>query len=165
MYALVLLHKSACLGLGKAQILMKHKKFFPIHPSIFPLEEWGSFFKHANPTNEETHRPNRQRLRFWFEQDADLSKNAKKYFTTHPKSSFESMRSIFLCYLICCIPSSVNVQTYRHYNQKPVSQSRQSADFSKNAKNIFLNPLKSPLEEWGVFFRQPKCRVNHSLSA
>ena len=31
MYDLVLLHKSTCLGLGKAQILIKRKKFFPIH--------------------------------------------------------------------------------------------------------------------------------------
>ena len=39
MYGLVLLHKNARVGLGKAQILMKHKKFFPIQPSISPLEE------------------------------------------------------------------------------------------------------------------------------
>ena len=54
---------------------------------------------------------------------------------------------------------------HRHYKQELAAHFKQCADFSKNAKKFFLNPLKSPLEEWGVFFKQPKCRVNHSLSA
>ena len=92
----VLLHKSACASLGKAQILINHKKFFPI-----PL----------------------------------------------PKSSFEGMRDIFLCHIIRYAPRSISERMYRHHNQKPISQFEQSADFSKNAKNIFLNPLKSPFKE------------------
>ena len=75
------------------------------------------------------------------------------------------MRDIFLCHIIRYAPRSINERMYRHHNQKPISQFEQSADFSKNAKNIFLTPLKSPLEEWGVFFKQLKYRTRRLLSA
>ena len=44
MYDLVLLHKSTYVGLSKAQILMKHKKFFPTPLPKSSFEGMGSSF-------------------------------------------------------------------------------------------------------------------------
>ena len=44
MHGLVLLHKSTYVGLGKAQILIKRKKFFPIPPPKSSFEGMRKFF-------------------------------------------------------------------------------------------------------------------------
>ena len=110
----VCLHKHSFSHLGKKEILLSAEKFFPIHPSIFPLEEWGG---------------------------------------------------TFLSHMICHSARSANARTHRHYKQKSASRFKQPADFPEKRKKYFTTPLKSPFKEWGVFFKQPKCRVNHSLSA
>ena len=142
-------------------------KSFSRHPSPnLPLKVWGGLFcvQFIPCIGFWNHRLTAQRHLCWFGQRGDSSEHRKVFsYQTHNFFLWK-YEGYFLYHRIHYATPPINAQTHRHYRQELVSLSGQSADFPEKRKIKVLNLLKSPFKEWGVFFRQPKCRANHSLS-
>lgn len=153
MYAPVLLHKSACASLGKAQIFPKSKNFSRYPSPNLPLKVWGGLFACTSFSISSF------RIAVYLHNNTfpDLVKeenllNTEKFLAIKPSiSPLEEWGGIFLSHMICHSARSANARTHRHYKQKPASRFKQPADFPEKRKKHFTTPWNLPLRIEGFF--------------